>query len=615
MSSILTPDQIEEICDYIPQSYPQIKLYDSMIDNIKNNIRAQLRGKRIVNDPNALEELKEGILKSFVLAKVKNEEFKGIQAAHVLGNISSQTMLHAKRGGGQNQYVSTFDTIKNFVEFKDNMDDRFITATLAQSSATDAEMYRKYIPSLISTSLKDIVEDHEFIDYTTGNDGSDIPALRLYLNRYMMYERKISIGTVIEVLMRPNLSYINIPKRSTFEAYLDIYVDPTNVEFSEQTLLSDLRKKSSSLLSSRDEVVVFFTRVIIDNMKSILIAGSDDAEYVSLTKENINSFILREELIDEDLDAWMIHWDQVGARNKGILFENIQDIFNVLGVEPFMHDNVPYRFFIYGWPHVSSPLSLIRGIEIGEYIGQQVETPEGLIVTYEEDKVTIDELKDLFSGIAGDQIEVEFELDDRSNEPTNQIRLTGHDFDIVQYLKELYNELNGSLFVRGLEVYGNNVIKLLEMSDIDPRTVISNNPRVVLALYGIEALRYMMISTMSDLMFGSGKEFNVRHLQLIVDHITMHGYITPISKLGIVGHDLGPITELSYSEGDKVLGKAAQFGIRDEMNTISAFIMTGIKGRYGTDYARETEREIPGLDFEREILRKHEEDTVSKIYS
>ena len=611
MTTIISTEQIEEICDNIPQSYPQIKLYDVAMDNIKNNIRMQLKGKELADHPQAFEELKERIYETLVLARVKNESFKGMEAAHVLGNISSQTMLHAKRGqGGQNQYVSTFDTIKNYVRFSKEMEESIVTVTLHATEESDADIYRRYIPQFTETTLASVVDSYEFV---TENSDTNMLGLRLYLNKNMMYERKISAGSIHDTLMAMDDSnYLIIPATSSYVGYMDIYVDVESSSFMDHSMF-DRR----TIENDMDAVTLFLTNVIIDNMKDIILGGVIGGDYVALVHDSLGPYMLEESIITMgSRSGWMILWDQTTARNKGILFEHVQDVFNVLGVEPFMLDSVPNRFFIFGWPHVSSPLSMIKSIEIGEYIGHSMRLPDGdIVVTYEMTKVTHDDIRKTFVGMFGGDIEIDFEIERGSNEPTNQFILRGvhEDFDPVTYLRELYEELNIATRIRILQIYTNNIIGILDNTQIDPRTITSNNPRVIVSMFGIEALRYMMIANMALLMFDSGKEFNVRHLEVIVDHMTMHGYVTPISSLGMEGHRLGPLTEASYMAGDQILAKAALFGRRDEMNTISSHIMTGRRGNYGTDYARSKNIEIAGTPQEQSIFRNYEDLTVSQI--
>lgn len=608
MTSILTPEQIEEVCDYIPQNYPQTKLYDTVMENIKNDIRIQLRGKKIADHPDALEDLKKAIYRQLVLARVKNESFKGLQAAHVLGNISSQTMLHAKRSqGGQNQYVSTFDTIKDYVRFRKELDESIITLTVMENDMTDAELYRRYVPILLATSLSDLVVTYEFLDLENQT------GLRLHLSKNMMYERKVSVGRIIDQLLTfDDDNFLVIPNISSYEGYLDIFVDSHNEAFLSHPIFRD---SDVSSMTQSEAVVLFLTTVIIDGMSAIHLAGVPSTLYVALTHESISNLLLNEEWIPE-LDAWMIYWDQVTARNKGILFEHVVNVFEVLGVVPYIHDSIPSRFFISGWPHVSSPLSLIKAVSVGEHIGSSVNTPEGLIVTYETDELSLEDISATFSGIVGYPLDIDFELNEENNEPVNQFRIRGlrpESGDVIEFIRTLYQDLNRIMYVRGLEIHTDDILGVIRHDEFDIRTISSNNSRTILWTFGIEALRYMMVANMSELMFDSGKEFNVRHLDMIVDHMTMHGYVTPISSLGMEGHRLGPITESTYMAGDQILAKAAQFGRRDEMNTISAIISTGQQGRYGTDYARRMGLEIAGSEEDRLILREYEEQTMNDI--
>src|SRR5690606_7506729 len=214
----ITPEEIEQVVTAaITNTYPDIDLYEYAIENIRQNAREQLTGLSIpANDPNYISELIDSIKESFVLSKVPNEVFKGIQTSHVLGQFTTQTVLHAKRGqGGSKTFVSAFDMIKEYVKFKAELKENIVYTYLKQKVGYE-HAYRLYVPMFTQVNLSQIVTSYTMYDLSDSEPdmswyqdyyeyGGKAPSydrifIRLTLDKYMLYEMKISMDTLVSTL-------------------------------------------------------------------------------------------------------------------------------------------------------------------------------------------------------------------------------------------------------------------------------------------------------------------------------------------------------------------------------------------------------------------------------
>ena len=75
---------------------------------------------------------------------------------------------------------------------------------------------------------------------------------------------------------------------------------------------------------------------------------------------------------------------------------------------------------------------------------------------------------------------------------------------------------------------------------------------------------------------------NYHHLTILADRMTCNDKMVSIFRHGINNDDIGPIAKASFEETTEMFLKAARHGELDEMRGVSANIMCGQNGYYGT---------------------------------
>jgi DNA-directed RNA polymerase II subunit RPB1 len=99
---------------------------------------------------------------------------------------------------------------------------------------------------------------------------------------------------------------------------------------------------------------------------------------------------------------------------------------------------------------------------------------------------------------------------------------------------------------------------------------------------GIEAARQTIYNEITDVIEFDGTYLNTHHFQILCDRMTFTSKMISIFRHGINNDNIGPIAKASFEETPEMFLKAARHGELDTMRGISANIMCGQKGRYGT---------------------------------
>jgi DNA-directed RNA polymerase beta' subunit len=133
-----------------------------------------------------------------------------------------------------------------------------------------------------------------------------------------------------------------------------------------------------------------------------------------------------------------------------------------------------------------------------------------------------------------------------------------------------------------LDTTGSNLLEALALDFIDPSRTLSNDIREVFDVLGIEAARQMIFNELSEVMEFSGVYINYHHLSLLCDRMTCNQNMVPIFRSGLLSDNVGPIAKATFEVHTEVLLDAARHGEIDHMRGVSANVMCGQFGNYGT---------------------------------
>ena len=134
-----------------------------------------------------------------------------------------------------------------------------------------------------------------------------------------------------------------------------------------------------------------------------------------------------------------------------------------------------------------------------------------------------------------------------------------------------------------LDTIGTNLIDILALPNIDSTRTISNSIMEVYKVLGIEAARKSIYNEFIEVLSDNDTYINERHLTLLCDRMTYSTILISIFRHGINNDNIGPIAKASFEETPEQFLKAARHAELDPINGVSAAVMCGQEGFYGTN--------------------------------
>jgi DNA-directed RNA polymerase II subunit RPB1 len=133
-----------------------------------------------------------------------------------------------------------------------------------------------------------------------------------------------------------------------------------------------------------------------------------------------------------------------------------------------------------------------------------------------------------------------------------------------------------------LDTIGTNLLDVLALDYIDSGRTISNDIKEVFNVLGLEAARQMIHDEFVDVMEFSGVYINYHHLGLLCDRMTLTKNMVAIFRSGILNDNIGPIAKSTFEVHTEVLLNASRHAEFDNIRGVSANVMLGQIGPFGT---------------------------------
>jgi DNA-directed RNA polymerase II subunit RPB1 len=131
---------------------------------------------------------------------------------------------------------------------------------------------------------------------------------------------------------------------------------------------------------------------------------------------------------------------------------------------------------------------------------------------------------------------------------------------------------------------GVNLYDIRYIDGIDLNRTISDDIIEVYDTFGIEVVRSVLIREIILAYERAGKSINYQHVTVLVDLMTMNGYIMSIDRHGVHKSESDPLCKASFEKTVEQLLTASVFSESDYMRGMSARIMAGMVIRGGTGY-------------------------------
>ena len=134
-----------------------------------------------------------------------------------------------------------------------------------------------------------------------------------------------------------------------------------------------------------------------------------------------------------------------------------------------------------------------------------------------------------------------------------------------------------------LDTIGTNLMDVMALDYIDSNRTFSNDIVEIYNVFGIEAARQSIYNELTDVIEFDGTYINYHHLTVLCDRMTFTNKMISIFRHGINNDNIGPIAKASFEETPEMFLKAARHAELDNMRGVSANVMVGQEGLYGTN--------------------------------
>ena len=134
-----------------------------------------------------------------------------------------------------------------------------------------------------------------------------------------------------------------------------------------------------------------------------------------------------------------------------------------------------------------------------------------------------------------------------------------------------------------LDTVGSNLLGVLALDFIDQERTTSNDIMEIYNVLGIEAARNAIITELIEVIEFDNTYVNYHHFNLLADRMTYRSKMMAISRNGLNNDDIGPIVKASFEETPEMFMRAGKFGELDTLNGVSANVMCGQEGMFGTN--------------------------------
>lgn len=134
-----------------------------------------------------------------------------------------------------------------------------------------------------------------------------------------------------------------------------------------------------------------------------------------------------------------------------------------------------------------------------------------------------------------------------------------------------------------LDTIGTNMMDVLGLDYIDSSRTFSNDIVEICNVLGIEAARQIIYNEMQEVIEYDGSSYiNHHHYSILADRMASTYKMISIFRHGINNDNIGPIAKASFEETPEMFLKAAKHAELDTMRGVSANVMCGQEGFYGT---------------------------------
>ncbi|MCW1293141.1 MAG: hypothetical protein OH318_01995 [Candidatus Parvarchaeota archaeon] len=125
-----------------------------------------------------------------------------------------------------------------------------------------------------------------------------------------------------------------------------------------------------------------------------------------------------------------------------------------------------------------------------------------------------------------------------------------------------------------IKTEGSNLKDVLELEEVDPSRVFTNDIIETYQVLGIEAARNLIVKEALKTLASSGLKVDIRHLYLVADLMCWEGNVVGVTRYGIVSRSPSVLTRMAFEMPVKNLVDASVFHEKEEFKYLFNNIIT-----------------------------------------
>ena len=116
--------------------------------------------------------------------------------------------------------------------------------------------------------------------------------------------------------------------------------------------------------------------------------------------------------------------------------------------------------------------------------------------------------------------------------------------------------------------FGTNLKKILEIKEVAPEKLVSNDLHEVAVVFGIEAARQLIMNEIQEVLNTQGLNIDKRHLKLISDAMTNTGEVKGVTRIGIIAQKSSILARATFETPVKQFVNATIKGNKDYLSSV-----------------------------------------------
>jgi len=129
---------------------------------------------------------------------------------------------------------------------------------------------------------------------------------------------------------------------------------------------------------------------------------------------------------------------------------------------------------------------------------------------------------------------------------------------------------------------GSNLKEVIEVENVDPYRIYTNNIAEIYDVFGIEAARFAIVNEIHKTLEEQGLVVDIRHIMLVADMMTNSGEVRAIGRHGVSGKKSSVLARAAFEITGNNLLKAALEGEIDPLRGVAENIIVGQPITQGT---------------------------------